>query len=236
MLTSCSRGLITPFGTLKAGSYWLRQRWWSGVTAAFIFHMGSMETTRSNMQSSLLIQVAWQLKSLVFILSVIYLSPDEAKWPQPAIMAAQTKLDALSCNSRLKLSTASFHANEGCPETPHTHTQQMGRCFPGPDWAKSPVKWKWCGSGGRPCCGESWQGRQWSKTMLMIDFLCCSNHPPVPPAHHWHTRDDNLHVDHLNPVGKRSVSFCPQDYCSQDWSLGGLHLFVQHLAQWILGQ
>lgn len=82
-----------------------------------------METTRSSMQSSLLIQVAWQLKSLVFTLSVIYPSPDEAKWPQPAIMAAQTKLDAVRCNSRLKLSTASFHASEGCPETPPTHNR-----------------------------------------------------------------------------------------------------------------
>lgn len=63
-LTLCSTDLLTPFGTLEAGSYWLRQGWWNMVTAAFIFHRGSMETTNSSMQSSLLIQAAWQLKNL----------------------------------------------------------------------------------------------------------------------------------------------------------------------------
>lgn len=58
-----------------------------------------METTPSSMQSSLLIQVAWQLKSPVSILSVMVPSPDEAQWAQSALTAAQTELDALSCNT-----------------------------------------------------------------------------------------------------------------------------------------
>lgn len=126
-LTSRSRGLITPFGTLKAGSYWLRQGWWNEVAAAFIFHIRSMETTPSSMQSSLLIQVAWQLKSPVSILSVMVPSPDEAQWAQSALTAAQTELDALSCNTTWMLSTTSFHTK--CPEN-HPVYGTDGAVFP----------------------------------------------------------------------------------------------------------
>lgn len=231
MLTSCHRGLITPFGTLKAGDYWLRQGCWSEVTAAFIFQMGSMETTHSSMQSSLLIQVAWQLKTPIFILSVIYSSPDEAKRAQAAIMAAHSKLDALSCNSRLQLSTASFHTREGCPET-CTHTpQQMGpRTSPEP--SEVAVVWLWR----KALLWRALRGRHWSKALWIVSFLCCPNPPAVPPAHHRNTEHDNLHVEHLDPMGNRSVSSCPQDIY-RDWSLGcPQSVFVQHPAQQRVGQ
>lgn len=128
MLTSWSRDLITPFGTLKAGSYWLRQGWWSEVTAAFIFHTGSMETTCSNIQSSLLIQVAWQFKNPVFILSVIYLSPDEAKrlsQPQPTAAQPRWMHSAVTADK-------AEHSFILCKwELPETHTSPTdGAMFP----------------------------------------------------------------------------------------------------------
>lgn len=235
MLTSCCRALITPFGTLKAGDYWLRQGCWSEVTAAFIFQMGSMETTHSSVQSSLLIQVAWQLKNPIFILSVIYPSPDEAKRAQPAIMAAHPKLDALSCNSRLQLSTASFHTREGCPET-CTHTPTADRAvLPRPRMSPEPgevtMVWLWR----KALLWRELRGRHWSKALWIVSFLCCPNPPPVPPGHHWNTEHDNLHMKHLDPVGNRSVS-CPQDIYG-DWSLGcPQSVFVQHPAQQRVGQ
>lgn len=87
----------------------------------------------------------------------------------------------------------------------HTPPNRWGNVSQTLTEAKNPGKWKWCGSGERPCCGESWEGRHWSKAVWMIYFLCCFNPPPVPPSHHWNLRDDNLLVDHLNPMRKRSV-------------------------------
>lgn len=96
-------------------------------------------------------------------------------------------------------------------ELPETYTpQQMGQCFPDTDWGQKPGEVKMVWLWRKALLWGELRGEAVKQGCVNDFFLCWLNPPPFPPAHRWNSRDENLCVDHLNPIGKRRCLSVPR--------------------------